>query len=167
MVTGAVAAILYGRPRFTGDVDIVVSIDNNAAQRLLRAFPPREFYVPPDEAVQNEIAREQHGHFNVIHVASGYKADFYPAGVDALNAWGLANRVPHVTPRGTVWAAPAEYVILLKLQYWREGDSPKHADDISAMLRVLGDRVDRAFIEREAKARGVSAQWESVAHPTG
>ena len=36
--------------------------------------------------------------------------------------------------------APAEYVIVRKLEYYREGGSEKHLRDIRSMLAVSGDR---------------------------
>ena len=82
MVTGATAAILYGQPRVTNDLDVVLSLDDAGRTALLRAFPESEFYVPPESVIRAEQARSQRGHFNLIHRASGYKAGIYLAGTD-------------------------------------------------------------------------------------
>lgn len=158
MVSGAVAAILYGEPRLTNDIDVVAALDASAARRFGNEFPQDEFYVPPPEALDQAIG-QAHGHFNVIHIASALKIDVYPAGVDALNAWGLAHRRDMRIAGRTVWTAPPEYVILLKLEYWRDGGSEKHVRDIRAMLRIAGQDIDRVMIEAEAKRRGVVRQW--------
>jgi len=42
MVTGAVAAIVYGEPRLTRDIDVVVALDPGDAQRLAEAFAPQQ-----------------------------------------------------------------------------------------------------------------------------
>lgn len=163
MVTGAVAAIMYGEPRLTNDIDVVIELDIPDATRLLEQFSPVEFYVPPFDVVEIEVSRVRFGHFNVIHNATSLKADFYPAGAEPLNHWGLDNRREMRTTRETIWTAPPEYVILLKLQYWRDGGSDKHARDIRTMLRVLGEDIDRSIIEREAKQRGLASLWATVA----
>jgi hypothetical protein len=49
MITGSVAAIAYGEPRMTNDVDLVVRLDPNAAGLLVRAFPEESYHVPPRE----------------------------------------------------------------------------------------------------------------------
>ena len=54
MVTGATAAILYGQPRVTNDLDVVLALDDAARAALLRAFPEAEFYVPPETVIQVE-----------------------------------------------------------------------------------------------------------------
>ena len=64
MVSGSVAAIFYGEPRMTNDVDIIVFFTRSDASSLARAFPLEEFYCPPDEVLQLEAARERRGHFN-------------------------------------------------------------------------------------------------------
>ena len=159
MVSGAVAAILYGEPRLTNDLDVVAALDPASVRRLASEFPSGEFYVPPEETLNEAVRRPQHGHFNVIHVASALKADVYPAGRDSLNTWGLAHRREMRIGGRSVWTAPPEYVILLKLEYWRDGGSEKHLRDIRAMLRILGPDIDRRKIEAEVTRRDLARQW--------
>lgn len=47
MVTGATAAILYGQPRVTNVLDIVLSLNDTNRSAFLAAFPESDFYVPP------------------------------------------------------------------------------------------------------------------------
>ena len=113
MVTGATAAIFYGQPRVTNDVDVVLSLDDAGRASLLRAFPESEFYVPPESVIRTEQARPQRGHFNLIHLESGYKAVIYLAGTDPLHAWALPLRRRHGWREGlSVALAPPEYVVL-------------------------------------------------------
>ncbi len=51
MVTGSVAAAIYGEPRLTRGVDLVLALQGRDAGRLAAAFPSNEFYVPPAETV--------------------------------------------------------------------------------------------------------------------
>ena len=162
MVTGALASILYGEPRLTTDVDIVVALDQRDVGRLANEFSSSAFYRPPLDVMEAEVARPRHGHFNVIHVETTLKADFYPVDDDPLTAWGMEHRRGLETPRGVIWTAPPEYVIVLKLRYWHEGGSDKHRRDIRSMLRVLGEAVDRSFIGREAERRGLTREWAQV-----
>ncbi|MFA5056939.1 MAG: hypothetical protein WC485_02395 [Opitutaceae bacterium] len=161
MVTGATAAIIYGQPRVTNDLDVVLALDAGAVLRIETVFPSAGFYVPPVEMIQAEQARPRHGHFNIIHHDSGYKADVYLAGSDPLHAWALSRRrlVPW-TSGLMIEVAPPEYVILRKLEYYREGGSTKHPADIRAMLAVTP--VDRALIETWAGRLGVEAVWSQV-----
>ncbi len=44
--------------------------------------------------------------------------------------------------REAFWIAPPEYVILRKLEYYREGGSQKHLDDIIGILDISPEEVD-------------------------
>jgi hypothetical protein len=81
-VTGSVAASIYGEPRMTRDVDLILLLAPAVLGRFLALFPEEEFYVPPLEALATEISRAQRGSFNLIHHRSGFKADVYLAGRD-------------------------------------------------------------------------------------
>jgi hypothetical protein len=162
MVGGSVAAILYGEPRLTHDVDFIVFLRYEDIARLRQAFPQPEFYVPPTEVIAVELAREQRGHFNVIHADTGFKADFYTTGRDELQAWGFRH-VQRKTFRGEpIVVAPPEYVIVRKLEYFREGGSEKHLRDIRAMLNVSGELLDRAALDDWITRRGVLTEWRKV-----
>lgn len=162
MVSGSVASIAYGEARLTHDVDIVVEILREHIDRLTAAFPQTEFYLPPPEVLRVEVGRTQRGHFNIIHHETGFSADIYPCGHDTLSAWGL-QRARKIPVEGTdVWFAPAEYVILRKLEFYREGGSEKHLRDIEGILAVSGSLLDLGEIERRTDALGVRAQWTAL-----
>jgi hypothetical protein len=52
MVTGAVAAILYGQSRTTNALDVVLNLDDTTRAALLRVFPETDFYVPPESVIR-------------------------------------------------------------------------------------------------------------------
>ena len=162
MVGGSVAAILYGEPRLTHDVDFIVFLRHEEIAALRQAFPAPEFYVPPTEVIAAEIAREQKGHFNVIHADTGFKADFYTTGRDELQAWGFRHTQRKTFRGEPIIAAPPEYVIVRKLEYFREGGSEKHLRDIRAMLAVSGEQIDRAELRRWVQRQRVEEEWRKV-----
>jgi hypothetical protein len=130
MVTGSVAGILYGEPRLTHDVDLVVEIADDAqAEALVAAFPLEEFYCAPLEVVQLEARRSHRGHFNIIHHESGFKADIYLTS-DSLHREALKKRRTFDIAGSRLQVAPPEYVVIRKLEYFKEGGSAKHLADI-------------------------------------
>jgi hypothetical protein len=58
--------------------------------------------------------------------------------------------------------APIEYVILRKLEYFREGQSQKHVRDIRGILAVSSELLDRSFLESWIARLGLHAAWQSV-----
>lgn len=162
MITGSVAATLYGEPRLTNDVDIVAVVSDVHIPAIIEQFPVTEFYLPPAEVIRIECARPLRGHFNIIHHATGYKADMYLAGRDALHAWGLERTRNISIDEHAVSIAPPEYVIVRKLEFYREGRSEKHLRDIRSIMEGLASDLDLEFIERIADERGLSDIWNSV-----
>lgn len=162
MVAGGVAAIVYGEPRFTQDLDIVVSLLPAHAGALADQFPDSAFYCPPVEVIAEEAARDAYGHFNVLHLETDARADVYLAGLDPLARRGL-DAARRVTLAGfTVPLAPPEYVILHKLRFRQQGASERHLRDIRAMLRVLGDSVDTGQLRADAAAMGLEVEWADM-----
>lgn len=145
----------------TNDIDVVLALDDAARTALLRTFPETEFYVPPESVIRAEQARNQRGHFNLIHHDSGYKADIYLAGADPLHAWrwpcggNALERRPGKYP-----VAPPEYVVLRKLEFYREGHSAKHPADIRAIREITG--VDGSPMAPWLERAGLKSLWQDL-----
>ncbi len=157
MTVGSIASNAYGEPRTTLDVDVVIVIGAGLAHRFDSAFPEEEFYCPPADVIALEADRPEHGHFNLLHHDTGFKADIYISRNDTLQKWAMANRQRLTVDDIAVWLAPPEYVIIHKLEFYREGGSEKHLRDICGMLAVTD--VDRALIGAEVEARGLAEAW--------
>ncbi len=162
VITGAVASIVYGEPRLTHDIDIVLEIGATEVDRFVAAFPATEFYVAPVEIIQNEILRDERGHFNLIHLDSGFKADIYLKGKNDLHQWALENKRKIDFQGITLFVAPPEYVVIRKLEYYREGHSDKHLTDIKAILNNSRDIIDVGFIETYCTEHGLTDLWRSL-----
>ena len=139
-VTGSVAGMIYGEPRLTHDIDVVIDLPLDRIDALAEQFSEDEFYVPPPEVIAIEVQRAQRGHFNLIHQATGFKADFYPKGRDPLHAWALGS---------------ARTIDL-------EGVAVR---DIEAMLAQLGEGVDRSEIDRRVEELRLEPQWRRLREP--
>ena len=161
LISGSVAAMLYGEPRLTNDIDLIVFLRIEDLPRLREAYPSPEFYLPPLAAMAAEIGRER-GQFNIIHSDTSLKADFYPAWQDEFHAWAFRHARPYPFDTTNITLAPPEYVIVRKLEYFREGGSEKHLRDIRAMLNVSGAILDRSALHDWVTRRGVQAEWQKV-----
>ena len=111
-----------------------------------------------------EVARSKKGQFNVMHMASGLKGDFFTANRDELHAWAFRNVRQYKIGETIIRLAPPEYVIVRKLEYFREGGSEKHLRDIRAMLNVSGDQINHADLNEWIQRQGVEAEWKKVGH---
>ena len=157
-ITGSVAATIYGQMRFTAVIDVVTMLGARDLPKLTRAFPEADFYLPPEETLLLEIHRAQRGMFNVIDQASMFKADVFLAGSDPLQHWALEHRRRlWLGPAGEASFAPPEYVILRKLEYYREGEQAKHIADIRPILACT--EVEDGFLEAQVERLGLQKQW--------
>jgi hypothetical protein len=163
MVTGGLAAVVYGHPRLTLDVDLVMRLSSRDAAAFAALWPPDEFYSPPAEVIEEESARSAHGHFNVIHTDTTMRADVYIAGADELSAWALGHRVVRQVEGEAVQFAPIEYVIVSKLRYFRMGGSDRHLRDIARMTEVSGSEIDVPTLESWVERLKLGAEWARAA----
>ena len=162
MVTGATAAIISGQPRVTNDLDVVLSLNDAGRTVLLATFSESQFYVPPESVIRAEQARSHRGHFNLIHHESGYKADVYLTGSEPVHAWAMERRRRvQWSDDLELWVAPPEYVVLRKMEFFREGGSAKHPADIRAIREVSG--VDEAALMPWIEQLGLQEVWRRLA----
>jgi hypothetical protein len=162
MVTGSVASMVYGEPRLTHDVDLVLALPLESVPALVDAFPEDEFYCPPAEVMRVEINRVQRGHFNIIHRDTGFKADVYLVGRDPLHIDAMARRRAVDVGDVTLQVAPPDYVIVRKLQFYREGGSSKHLRDIGGILHHSSDLLDHEDLHARIARLGLDPEWRAV-----
>ncbi len=162
MVTGGVAAVIYGDPRFTRDIDIVLGLAPEDAERFSDAFDPEAFYVPPLETLREEAGRRRHGHFNVIHRDSALRADVYVSGSDPFHEWAFDRRRSLALDQGSIALAPPEYVIVRKLEYYRDSESDRHLRDIAMMLQLSAHEIEQPEIERWVAELGLETEWREA-----
>ena len=94
--------------------------------------------------VDAKIPDHRHAHVNT----------FWFARMDAV----VAEEVRRIGD-DEIWFAPPEYVILWKLEFFREGGGDKHLRDIRGMLLVNAETIDRAMLDRAASELGLGAHW--------
>lgn len=158
MLGGSVGAMCYSEPRATLDVDCILALTQRHVAAILAAFPEADFYVPPEAVVRHEIRRGAAGSFNIIHHASGFKADCYPCGTDELMRWGLAHTTLLPVDGRNTPVAPAEYIIAMKLRFFAMSGQDKHLRDIRSIVRLLPE-LDVAMVEQWAARYGVLDAW--------
>jgi hypothetical protein len=160
VVVGSIASIAYGEPRFTQDIDVDAAFEMRHVGPLLAAFPSDEFYV--SEAAMREAVRTSF-QFDVIHPGSANKIDFILPRNDEWARVQMARARPiRLLPDRDVMTASPEDVILVKLWYYSEGGGDRHLRDLAGILRVTGDGVDRAEVERWATRLGYLEIWRQI-----
>ena len=161
-VTGSVAAIVYGEPRLTNDIDIVLELSEENTKKFRKIFPAAEYYIPPFDVLNIERRRASRGHFNLIHTESGFKADVYFMGKDGFALWAYENLKEVKFHEVIINVAPPEYVIVRKLEYYKEGQSVKHLSDINGILEQSSELINNKLLLNKIKEFSLEDEWKLV-----
>jgi len=160
VIWGGVAVVMYGEPRFTQDMDVVVRLAYDQANTFARLLEEDGYYVSV-EAIRDALDR--HFYFNVIHLETGVKIDLCVAGRDPLQAWAFEHRrVLNFDEFRRASYMPPESVILAKLRAYQEGGSTRHLDDVAGILRTSGRELNLDYVGREAARMEVFGTWREL-----
>lgn len=162
IITGSVASMVYGEPRLTNDVDVVLDIKPTDIAKLIEAFPETDFYLPPVEVIKAELLRGNRGHFNIISQHTMLKAAIYLVGSDLIQLWGMGDARILEIDNQKISFAPPEYVIIRKLEFYREGRSEKHLRDIAAMLTESTAEINQVILLKYIAQLGLEPQWQTA-----
>jgi hypothetical protein len=161
MVAGGFAAILYGEPRLTIDVDIVADLKAQHLQAFVKAFPPPEYYLN-EEAMRDSFCRRFP--FNVIQSTTGAKADIVPLPDDIFSRIAFTRRQKMVyNPAGDeAYFISANDIVLAKLLAFRQTGSDKHLRDVKGILVTQWEQLDFELIRKMVEQNNLSVQFEQV-----
>ncbi len=159
MVVGSIASLVYGEPRLTKDLDLVLALHPRDLLKLEKMFSSDEFYCPPIEVMTDELLRQ--GQCNLIHPSSGLKIDliFRKNTEHASEEFSRRQRVT-LWEGFTAQVAAPEDVIIKKLEYFREGQSQKHLQDIRGILALTP--VDESYLQSWIRRLGLANQWALI-----
>jgi len=161
MVVGGFAAILYGQPRLTIDVDIVVDMALSDLEPFVRAFPIPDYYASP-EGIRDSLERRYP--FNVIEPTTGAKVDLVPLRRDPFtrDAFDRRRRVVYDQEgRSAMFIAP-EDIVVAKLVAYANTDSDRHLRDAQSVLAMQWDELDLDLMRRNARLTGVLEPLENL-----
>lgn len=157
MITGSIASSLYGEPRLTHDIDVVVALDAANADAVVGAFPPPDFYVSA-ESVRDAI--KNRSMFNLIDVSGGEKVDFWMLTDDPFDQSRFSRRQRLMAEAIQISVSAPEDIILAKLR-WAElsGGSEKQFHDALRVFEVQHRVLDLGYLNDWAARLGLQALW--------
>lgn len=151
-ITGGVAAIAYGEPRTTRDLDAVIEIVPSAIDPLVQALEQEGFYVPGVEDVR--CGRMQT--LGVTHIESISRADLIISGASELERLKFdRSRAIEMPGGGVLYFASPEDVVLAKLVWGRGSQSEKQWRDVLGILKVQAESLDCNYLTERAESLGI------------
>lgn len=154
IVTGGYAVSVWGRPRSTFDIDVVIELPRNQISALAKALRDISEMSYIDESMM-ESAVEKKGEFNFIHAESGIKIDFWVLKDDSFNTLRIKRRIPKKILGEKVYFISPEDLILSKLLWYKSEETSRHLEDIESILKISGEKLDMKYLKNWAKKSGV------------
>lgn len=153
-VTGGMAVLIWGRPRFTADIDIVIQLVEPKVKALLKALQAiaKKGYV--DETTARE-ALHRKGKLNFIDPETGVKVDFWIARNDEFLQMQLKRRRHRKVNGETVYFISPEDLILNKIIWYTSASSSGHLEDIESIFKISGDTLDLVYLKKWIKKLGL------------
>ncbi len=159
MIVGSFASSAHGVPRSTNDLDVVIDPTPEGFTALLGQFPDASYYLSRDAARDALSAR---GQFHVVEYATDWKVDFILHKASDHGREAFARRSPTEMLGVTLDTASPEDTILSKLEWAKLGGSDRQLDDAAGVIRVQGESLDFAYIERWVRVLGLDELWRAT-----
>lgn len=149
-VTGGVAVTIWGRARYTADIDIIIDIAPQKLKQLITALYKigDNIYLNIDDKTPLKTIKNNRG-FNLIHPESGVKADFIIKKDDKLSKLELKRAVKKEVWGQKIYFISPEDLILIKLKWYQDSNSTRHLEDVESILKI--SKVDLKYIKKWAK----------------
>ncbi|MCJ7547414.1 MAG: nucleotidyltransferase [Deltaproteobacteria bacterium] len=149
MVIGGQAVAMYGRPRFTEDIDITIALTPDEAEKILRAVDESFTILPED--VQRFI--RETWVLPLEHRETGVRVDIIfsitPFEREAIEK---AQEI-EIDDVSVPYALP-EYLVVQKIIAGR----PRDLEDAAGIMEVQGETIDVREIERLVKTFGTGEE---------
>jgi len=161
MLTGSIASSLYGEPRLTHDIDVIVQVTAESAIKLAISFPKPRYYLDEAQSIV-DMVREA-SMFNLIDTESGDEVDFWILTDSSFDRERFRRRVQVAVFGTSIWVPSPEDVILSKLS-WSilAGGSEKQFRDALRVFEVQHAKLDLAYLEKWALHLGATDLWRRL-----
>ena len=155
VITGGMAVLIWGRPRFTADIDIVVQMQAEKIDGLGKALIElgKAGYVDKEAMEQ---ALEHRGEFNFIDGETGVKVDFWIKKGTKFGLQEFKKKKAKIIKGQRVYFISPENLILSKLEWYQKSQSTRHLEDIASILKISGAKLDTRYLKQWAKKLKVS-----------
>jgi hypothetical protein len=151
-ITGGVAAISYGEPRTTQDLDLVMAVSSEDIDRLTNALGEAGFYVPGVDDVKSGRMRT----LQITDMESISRADLVVAGTDEFDRLKFERRRVIEFEGTALYFASPEDVILNKLRWRQRSGSEKQWRDVLGVLKVQTEKLDYGYLREWAERLGLA-----------
>lgn len=153
VVTGSWASTVYGDPRTTHDIDLVVALAVEQADVLAQAFPAPRYYADAEWMRRAAALGE---FFNIVDTDTGLKIDFWPLKDEPYAREQFARRIRQDIGGRDMWVLAPEDVILSKLLWFKISEGQTQWRDVVGVWKAQMERLDLDYLRLWAARLSVS-----------
>ena len=159
VVTGGFAVAVWGKPRFTADIDIIVELPMLKIRALAKSLLAIDKDVYVDELAMGTALKGKR-EFNFIHPQTGLKVDFWIMKGDEFSRMELKRAVIKKIDGQHIYFISPEDLILSKLLWYKASKSTRHLEDIESILKI--SKVDLKYIKQSAVRQSTTKILEDL-----
>jgi predicted nucleotidyltransferase len=160
MVTGSLASSLYGEPRSTHDIDMLVELKESHISELLSVFSAPEYYLTESSIRQAIQAKRM---FNLLELSTGDKIDFWIVTDDKFDQTRFQRRIRDEIEGVALSVSTPEDTILMKLR-WSifSGGSEKQFQDALRVFEVQYGVMDHQYLNHWVEELKIEELWRRL-----
>lgn len=155
VITGGMAVVVWGRPRFTADIDTVIVLRQENIEKLADEL----MKLGDTGYVSKEAMKEAlktRGEFNFIDGNTGMKVDFWIPQDNDFTTSQFRRRVARNILNTTVYFVSPEDLILSKLRWHKISSSSRQLEDVESVFKISGEQLDKEYLIKWAEELKVS-----------
>lgn len=150
LLTGSFAVSYYGFPRATHDIDFVIEVYKRNSAKLVDKLKDLGSSFIVDE-LQIHSALQQSAHFNLLHLDTGIKIDFWIRQEDDFEKSKFTRKKVVKLWGKSLSLISAEDLILTKLLWCKDIYSDRHMNDCVGIWKIQGEKLDKNYVSTWAK----------------
>jgi len=150
MLSGSMAMNYYAQPRMTRDIDIVVELAAETAEKLAASLD-KDYFVDVETAKEAATARRM---FNAIHKQRMIKVDFVVRKEGPFREEEFRRRRQVEVEGKRIWVVSPEDLLLAKLHWAKDSRSEVQLRDARNLIESLAD-MDKVYLAQWAAELGV------------
>ncbi len=159
MLSGSFAAAYYGAARSTQDIDFVIHSTDEQLRSLIAALPSNDYYADLDSALE---AQRKESMFNVIDRATGWKIDFIIRKSRPYSQTEFQRREKITLHAVELFVITAEDAVISKLEWAKLADSARQLQDVAAILKAQGEKLDQPYLQKWILELGLGEEWKKA-----
>lgn len=161
-ITGGFAISVWGRPRSTADIDIIVEMVEKNIKPLINRVAAISKNIYADENMVRDALTHK-SEFNFIDPDMGFKIDFFVLDSNLYNKLKIKRAILRdVFGVTKAYFVSPEDLILGKLLWSKNSNSWKQKEDIKTVLRNSKIKLNYGYIKNWAEKQGTLVILEDL-----